>query len=129
MTGTKTVEVKHLNTYRTGIFFTDMKLEVGDIVVYDEGDEATDLHVGLVTNTNPDPDMGTASAWVIDTVDVSWYQTRLKIAKGAQKLKAKLDAIQDIELLRLVAQNDPETKEILDNYMMLIRGTSNLQDL
>lgn len=136
MSGTKTVEVKHSCSNRRGIFFTDLDLKVGDTVVYDgsamfynETDQrntgapqAGGMHVGIVTDT--DPDVITAQSWVVDVVDLKAYNDRIERAKTAAKLKQKLDAkrkqFQDLELLKLIAQSDPETKVILDEYISLI---------
>jgi hypothetical protein len=123
MFGAKTVEVKHVSSNRTGIFYTDLTLSKGDTVVYDSGDPSG-LHVGIVVDT--DPDVVTAMTWIVDTVDMTSHQNRLAKVKEAAKLKARLDSkreqFQDIELLRLIAASDPETKEMLDAYTKLISG-------
>lgn len=136
MPGTKIVEVKHSCSNSRGIFFTDLDLKVGDTVVYDgyamfcrETDQrntgapqAGGMHVGVVTDT--DPDVITAQSWIVDIVDLKAYNDRIERAKTAAKLKQKLDAkrkqFQDLELLKLIAQSDPETKAILDEYISLI---------
>jgi hypothetical protein len=123
MFGAKTVEVKHVSSARTGIYYTDLDLQVGQTVVY-ESDNG--MHVGVVTNI--DPDAISAQTWIVDLVDMTEHEARIERTKQAKKLKAKLDAkrkqFQDIELLRLIAANDPETAAILSEYTKLIGGKS-----
>ena len=126
----KTVEVKHISSGRVGIFYTDMNLQVGDVVVYErtqidksttreisDKDIDNQWSVGVVTNA--DPDCVTAQTWVIDVVDTSR-------AKELKKIKAKLDQkkkqFQDMELLRLIAQSDPETAQLLETYNNVLNG-------
>lgn len=124
MFGCKTVEVKHISSNRKGIFYTDMDLNNGDIVVYeseyDNGQLA--MHVGVVTNN--DPDVLTAKNYIVDIVHTDMHEARKKRIKEAAKLRMKLEAkkkqLQDMELLRLIAANDPETKALLDEYTSLI---------
>jgi len=143
MFGAKTVEVKHISSNRKGIFYTDLDLHVGQTVVYDgnmpggkmyensleqaEDNEITSFHVGVVTNV--DPDTVTAKRWIVDTVDLAAHKERIQRAKKATKLRAKLEAkrkqFQDIELLRLIAASDPDTKAMLDEYTTLIGGNPN----
>ena len=117
----KTVEVKHISSGRVGIFYTDMNLQVGDVVVYErtqidkntareisDKDIDNQWSVGVVTNA--DPDCVTAQTWVIDVVDTSR-------AKELKKIKAK-----DMELLRLIAQSDPETAQLLETYNNVLNG-------
>ena len=124
MFGAKTVEVKHISSDRRLVCYTDMDLKVGDTVVYDSGDK-TYLHVGTVVNTDPDA-YTAATTWIVDTVDLESHNERIRKAKAAQKLLTKLNAkkkqFQDIELLRLIAATDPETKEMLEEYTKLIGG-------
>jgi len=104
MFGAKTVEVKHISSNRKGIFYTDLELQVGQLVVYDgnlpggkmyensteqvDETEVQSLHVGIVTNV--DPDTVTAKCWVVDVVDMSAHKERIQRAKKATKLRAKL---------------------------------------
>lgn len=122
MFGAKTVEVKHVSSARTGIYYTDLDLKVGQTVVY-ESDNG--MHVGVVTDT--DPDNITAQTWIVDVVDLTEHEARIARVKEAKKLKQKLDAkrkqFQDIELLRLIAASDPETAEILEQYTKLVGGS------
>lgn len=121
MFGAKTVEVKHVSSARIGVYYTDLDLQVGQTVVY-ETDNG--MHVGVVTNA--DPDDTSAQYWVVDIVDMTEHEARIERTKQAKKLKAKLDAkrrqFQDIEVLRLIAANDPETAKMLDEYTKLISG-------
>lgn len=86
----KTVEVKHISSGRVGIFYTDMNLRVGDVVVYER------------------------------------TQIDKNTAKELKKIKAKLDQkkkqFQDMELLRLIAQSDPETAQLLETYNNVLNG-------
>ena len=133
----KTVEVKHISSGRVGVFYTDMNLQVGDVVVYertqiDKGvakeisgkDMDNQWSVGIVTNA--DPDCVTAQTWVVDMVDTTAHERRKEMAKELKKIKAKLDQkkkqFQDMELLRLIAQNDPETQSLLDSYNNVMKG-------
>lgn len=130
MFGSKTVEVQHLNSNRKNIFYTDLDLAIGQIVVYDanppmdkEGTVADlqSLHVGVVTNN--DPDCVTANAWIVDVVQLGAYSDRIQRVKEANKLRQKLNAkrkqYQEFELLKLIAQNDPETAAMLEAYQKL----------
>ena len=123
MFGAKTVEVKHVSSGRSGIFYTDLDLQVGQTVVYES---ENGMHVGVVTNA--DPDAVSAQTWIVDIVDMTAHEQRIERTKQAKKLKAKLDAkrkqFQDIELLRLIAANDPETAAMLSEYTKLIGGNA-----
>ena len=133
----KTVEVKHISSGRVGIFYTDMNLQVGDVVVYErtqidkntareisDKDMDNQWSVGVITNA--DPDCVTAQTWVIDVVDTSRHEQRKAAAKELKKIKAKLDQkkkqFQDMELLRLIAQSDPETAQLLETYNNVLNG-------
>lgn len=133
----KTVEVKHISSGRVGVFYTDMNLQVGDVVVYERTqidksvakeisgkDMDNQWSVGVVTNA--DPDCVTAQTWVVDMVDTTAHERRKEMAKELKKIKAKLDQkkkqFQDMELLRLIAQNDPETQFLLDSYTNIMKG-------
>jgi hypothetical protein len=133
----KTVEVKHISSGRVGIFYTDMNLRVGDVVVYErtqidkntareisDKDMDNQWSVGIITNA--DPDCVTAQTWVIDVVDTSRHEQRKAAAKELKKIKAKLDQkkkqFQDMELLRLIAQSDPETAQLLETYNNVLNG-------
>lgn len=133
----KTVEVKHISSGRVGVFYTDMNLQVGDVVVYERTqidksvakeisgkDMDNQWSVGVVTNA--DPDCVTAQTWVVDMVDTTAHERRKEMAKELKKIKAKLDQkkkqFQDMELLRLIAQNDPETQSLLDSYNNIMKG-------
>ena len=133
----KTVEVKHISLGMVGIFYTDMNLQVGDVVVYERTqiDKSTAIEisdkdmdnqwsVGIVTNAYPD--CVTAQTWVIDVVDTSRHEQRKAAAKELKKIKAKLDQkkkqFQDMELLRLIAQSDPETAQLLEIYNNVLNG-------
>lgn len=124
MIGNKTVEVKHCASSRRGIFYTDLDLKEGELVVYERVDDHDRLtmHVGVVTNA--DPDAVCASSFVVSKLDTTAYEERKRRAQEAEKLHAKLEAkkkqFQDVELLRLIAASDPETKDLLDKYMSLI---------
>lgn len=130
MAGTKTIEVKHLNTDRKYILSTDKDLNAGDIVVFECQAQAETVRninmmsVGVVIDA--DPPVLTSGSWVVDVVDLTDYVERKERLKKADKLKAKLNEkkkqFQDIELLRLIAHNDPETKAMLDEYTELIGG-------
>lgn len=135
MFGCKTVEVKHISSNRRGIFYTDMALNNGDIVVYeseyDNGIVAYEpeyyngqlaMHVGVVVDNGPD--VLTAKNYIVDIVHTDMHEERKKRTKEAAKLRMKLEAkkkqLQDMELLRLIAANDPDTKALLDEYTKLI---------
>lgn len=128
MANTKTVEVRHISSNRKGIYYTDMELPEGALVVYERPDNnserETTMSVGIVVNT--DPDAVTATYWVVDVVNTMAHEERKERIKKATKVKAKLDAkkkqFQDIELLRLIAQSDPETAALLDEYNGLLGG-------
>lgn len=126
MFGCKTVEVKHVSSNRRGVYYTDLNLSVGDLVVYEtSNDGIKSMHVGTVVNA--DPDALTAKDFVVCAVDLTAHTERVARMKEAEKLRLKLDAkkkqFQDIELLRLIAASDPETKEMLDKYTSLVGGS------
>lgn len=133
MFGSKTVEVQHISSLRTGIFYTDLDLHNNDIVVYEapSRDGTVAMHVGRVINE--DPDVVTAKFYVVDVVDMAQYEARKARIKEAGKLRAKLEAkkkqYQDIELLRLIAASDPETKQMLDKYTSLIEMPVNANSI
>ena len=125
MLGSKTVEVRHIGSNRTGVFYTDIDLKEGDTVVYESDNSnasGTSLHVGIVTNA--DPDVMTAKYHIVDVVDMSAHKARKERIKKASKIRAQLDAkrkqYQDLELLKLIAASDPETKTLLDEYTSLV---------
>lgn len=124
MFGCKTVEVLHSSSNHRGIFYTDLILHNGDLVVYEGKNEIgkVSMHVGTVIND--DPDVVTAESYIVDAIDVSHHNERKNRLKEANKLRAKLNAkrkqFQDIELLRLIAASDDETKDMLDAYTKLI---------
>lgn len=130
MAGTKTVEVKHISSNRKNILYTDLGLQVGTVVVYERrggtenNQQADTMSVGIVTNV--DPDAVTATHWVVDIIDMTNHEERKERLRRAAKVKAKLDAkkkqFQDIELLRLIAQSDPETAGLLEEYNQLLVG-------
>jgi len=121
MIGSKTVEVTHSNQ-RVEVCYTDLPLELYQTVVY----QATNgtLHVGVISNLTPD--VLSAQGWVVDTVDMTAHTERVEKFTRAKRIKTLLDVkrrqFQDIELLRLIAATDPETKELLDEYTALIGG-------
>jgi len=116
MYGTKTVEVRHIGSNRKGIFYTDLDLHNGQTVVYED----------TASMNRGDPDCITAQNWIVSVVDTTEHEHRLVRARQAAKLMAKLEQkktqFQDIELLRLIAASDPETKKMLDEYTVLTRG-------
>lgn len=133
----KTVEVKHISSGRVGVFYTDMNLQVGDVVVYDRTqidksvakeisgkDIDNQWSVGVVTNA--DPNCITAQTWVVDVVNTTAHERHKEMAKELKKIKAKLEQkkkqFQDMELLRLIAQSDPETQSLLDSYNNVLKG-------
>ena len=121
MFGCKVVEVKHVSSNRKCLCYTDLSVDLGAYVVYEDSNEEPHMHVGVVTNVNTDA--VTAKSWIVDTVDTSAYVERKVRAKEAEKIRVQLDEkkrqFQDIELLRLIAANDPETKALLDTYLEL----------
>lgn len=131
MLGMKTVEVQHMNSSRIGVFYTCVPVRKGDIVLYEGHPFGKDqdnlapfnmsLHVGVVVND--EPEVITADRLVIAKVDMAAYHRTKQNMKKAKVLRAKLDAkkkqFQDIELLRLIAANDPDTKQMLDEYLAL----------
>lgn len=139
MVGFKTVEVKHINSTRKGIFYTHLDLRVGQTVVYDgnmpdysstekiakRADESpySAFHVGVVTNVEPTTQ--TAQCWVVDEVDTAAYNFQLGKAKAAAKLFSQLNAkvrqFKDLDLLRYIAERDPDTKAMLDEYLDLVK--------
>lgn len=124
MFGCTTVEVTHEKSDLKGIYYTDIALEVGDKVVYE--DEYGRMHVGTVSDM--DLAVVTARSYIVCKVDMEHHIERKKRIEEAKKLKAKLDAkkkqFQDLELLKLIAASDPETKDMLDQYIGLINGGS-----
>jgi hypothetical protein len=146
MFGYKVVEVKHVGSNRTGLFYTDLDLKKGDIVVYEapanymeEHDELGNpntfhrnkssyigMHVGEIIDDNPDS--VTAKCYVVDKVDTAAHEARKQRMVEANKLRAQLNEkkkqLEDIKLLELIAQSDPETKSMLDQYKALLSGTS-----
>lgn len=122
----KIVEVKHVGSNRRGVFYTDIPLSVGEKVVYESADEqnnGTGLHVGEVVNTEPRATI--ASSWIVDVVDMGDYIARMEKQKEIARLRKQLDAktkqFKDMELLRLIAERDPETKKLLDDYIELTK--------
>jgi hypothetical protein len=144
MFGSKVVEVKHIGSNRTGLFYTDLELSKGDLVVYEaasnymadkdamspskyrDSNSFVYMHVGEVIDT--EPNAATAKFYIVDKIDMQEYAARkVRIAK-AQKIHLQLEAkkkqFQDIQLLELIAASDPETKTMLDEYKILISGVN-----
>lgn len=137
----KVIQVKHISSNKSTLVYTDMDLSVNDTVVFErnaqfsstparvtaeteflDGAEHTTMSVGIVVST--EVEAVTAAYWVVDKVDMAAHYARKERAKQARKLKAKLDQkrkqFQDIELLRLIAESDPETKTMLEEYTKLL---------
>ena len=128
MAGTKMIEVSHLNSNRKYTLRTDLDVSLGDLVVFECGmnpggnQEHGMMSVGVVSNAEI---IGqSATMWVVDIVDLKEHYVRKENTKKAEALKARLNEkkkqFQDIELLNLIASRDPETKELLDQYLELI---------
>ncbi len=130
--GYKVVEVKHLNSKRTGLYATDiLDIAVGDLVVYEsaiayDGKPAGEmaLHTGTVVNVSPGATV--ATHYIVCKIDLTAYKKRKEcaeqISKIRQALNAKKKMYQDMELLNLIAERDPATKALLDEYLELTRG-------
>lgn len=127
MSSAKTVEVQHVNSTHKNIVMTDLDLSLGDLVVYERSpklpeEHGTSMSVGYVTNT--DPAALSANCWVVCKIDLTAYTERKERLKKAAKLRAQLNEkkkqYEDVELLRLIAANDPETKRLLDEYTELL---------
>lgn len=119
MTGSKILEVRQHRHTSTVCVYTDVEVEVGTVIAFGTD---TDMLVGVVTGL--DPDVTAALAWMIDTIDTSKYVARKDREKKAAKLRAKLDIkrkqFQDLEILKLIAKDDPDTAKMLEEYMGLL---------
>lgn len=122
------VEVRHISSNRVGIYYTDLALEKGDLVVYDrtgmEQGAKRAWSVGEVIDV--DPDCRAAANWIIDKVDTASHEARLARIRELASIRAQLDKkkrqFEDLELLQLIAKSDQETAELLERYSALMIG-------
>lgn len=121
MFGCKVVEVESINgKFYKNLFYTDLPVEKGNIVVYELRDGT--MHVGRISDTNPDSAI--ASTFIVDIVDTTANEARKERTKQANKLKAQLDEkrkqFQDIQILELIAKSEYlETAQMLSAYKEL----------
>ena len=128
MPGTHVVMIKNHCSERASYCFTEINFALitkEEMTVVYESDNG--WHVGTVEqyfdDPNDCPSVNSVKYWVVNGVFTQPYRDRLSREKEVQKLQAKLQAkkkqYQDFELLRLIAANDPETAELLQQYAML----------
>lgn len=138
MATVKVVEVKHISSKRTQLCYAPKGALYGDIVVYEApgfkdiedqvqprfAQRPDNLHVGTIIND--DIAATVATGWVVDKVDFTNYYDTKNAVEALAKLRIKLDEkkkqFQDLELLRLIAASDPETKALLDQFVALTTG-------
>jgi len=133
MFGTKVVEVKRSNSNSKSFFYTDMDLVVGQTVVYEapyddlrKEQGKTGLHVGTITEI--DVLASAAIGWIVDVVDTKNHAERKRRVKEAEILRKQLEQaksqFQDIQILELIASSNPQVRDTLNKYKMLVSGQS-----
>ena len=78
-----------------------------------------------VTRVEPFVEGSKASKYVIGKVDTAKYDTYKKTEKLAAELKKKLDArakkLQSLALYEMLAKDDPEMQELVDQYKAIVQ--------
>lgn len=127
------VKIKHDCSNRTVYCYTDIPYPMCETVVY-ESDNG--LHVGEITDgcsvdniaewDNFSLKAGCVQYWVVDRVDMSGYNNRAQMVKDLTRVRNQLEVkrqqYQELELLNLIAKNDPETAALLDTYKSLLNS-------
>ena len=117
-----TVQVKFVNGYgyKEYNFKCDVPdIKVGDMVVVES---SNGLSVAKVTKIDPE-NTYSATKWVVSKVYMEEYTARVekekKLAEVKKRLNAKKKELQDIAIYEMLAEKDPEFREILAEYKSL----------
>lgn len=93
-------------------------IKVGDMVIVD----SSGYQVVKVVSVDENSDYP-ATKWVVAKVDMSHHLAKIekdkKIAEVKKKLNAKKKELQDIAIYEMLAEKDPEFREILAEYKAL----------
>lgn len=142
MYGTKIIEVRHRASNRTNFIYTDTDLPVGTTVVYESPyasrndsqpvpDGKLDMHVGVVVDNATS--VAEAVGWVVQVVNLSQHEERKKRIKAAAALRKQLDKAkndyQDMQILELIAGNNPQIRKMLNQYKELLGETPFMPDI
>jgi hypothetical protein len=108
---------------RTTYYFkTDIKdLKEGDIVVVDSRGVFT---IAKVVKTNPTLNSSfEVRKWVIDKINTTNYEIRIKKEKRLKEIKKKMDQrkkeLQEIQIFELLAKDDEEMRVLLEEFKEL----------
>lgn len=126
----KLVEVTHISSSRKNVLCTSIDVRIGDVVVYEKeshtisnlkrkGFGTIPMHVGIVTEVNLEPDPSVTN-WVVSVVDTrELLRSMLELHNVKKQLDIKKQQFQELEMLRLMAEHDAETAELLERYNRL----------
>lgn len=119
------VYAKYRNGYSTAKEYVWLGLEdfkAGDLIVVDS---SNGWGVVEVTRTEPYVDGNKANKYVIGKVDNAVYEKYIKAEQAAAALKKKLEArakkLQNLALWEMLAKDDPEMQELVDQYKQVIQ--------
>lgn len=89
-------------------------LEKGDSVVVDSNNSLqVGTFYGYVSNTN-------VQKWVIQKVDLSEHNARIKVKRDAEqllhKMKTRVKNYDELDIIHKLAHNDPYLQELLESY-------------
>lgn len=119
------VYAKYRNGYNTAKEYVWLGLEdfkAGDLIVVDS---SNGWGVVEVTRTEPYVDGNKANKYVIGKVDNAVYEKYIKAEQAAAALKKKLEArakkLQNLALWEMLAKDDPEMQELVDQYKQVIQ--------
>ena len=94
----------------------------GDMIVVDS---SNGRGIVEVTRVEPWTDESKATKYVVGKVDNEKYEKHQKAEKLAAELKEKLEArakkLQSIALYEMLAKDDPEMQELVDQYKQVIQ--------
>lgn len=120
MENVKVASVKYIDGFphKTYDFFTDIEdLRVGDTVVVDSVNGLGLAKVELVVKQSP---YSKANKWIVQKVDLSSHEARIRKEKLASDLKKKMEArrkkLEQNAIYKMMAETDPEMAELLKQY-------------
>ncbi|GEM_PF-5762576 len=104
---------------KTYYFKNDLDLSIGDLVVVDT---VQGYQLGKVTEVNANPKINVLK-WVVDKVNKSRHQERLKKEAKLKEIKSKMDKrrkeLEDIHLYQILAEKDDAMRDLLQDYLQL----------
>lgn len=108
------------NTHKSYDFKTDMELLPNDIVVVET--QYNDYSLARVEMMHKHMS-GKATKWVIDKVDTAGHEARRALEAAMKETKQAMErrrrAIEDEQVYKKLAEQDPEMKELLERHNQL----------